>query len=1204
MATLEVHDSRGRVEYVTIAPNSQALIGSAPNCDVVLRDPNVLPIHGRLRWKRGKLKVEATPDSHSLEVNGRKIVSGTLHQGDEVRIGGYRIFLLNLGEAAPETERTIVQAPPRVGDAQASPPRDRPAARERPAAARERPPAPPKDDRTLVKPPPVVGGAQGASTRSGSRARNTAADLDIVAPPSFAFDSVIEALPTVARPPEVLPRGRSRRSERKRDPNEAPKESAWWRRPFRLLAGRDRAPGDEDVLSSPLVLSLLGALVVLIGVSALLWRTVSRRAADYQFQAAIETFQDGDHLNAIQRFERFLEAYPSDSRAARVRVLKSLAGVRQFTGGGSPAWKEGLDAARTMAQEHAEAGTAFEDSRADLAEEVLKIAEGLSDRARLASDPAVLADAESAAAFHEELLGESAAGAQARSRLPGKLAAARAAVHKGLARREALATMDKALTDRSAGKLYEARDRLVLIYPDLADDPAVVQRLTQANELLREAVRFDPSVQPADLGPRPEPLGPPLSLVLRTAPKGVGPGDGSEGMVFALAEGFAYGLDAGQGKPLWHHPVGTASPFPPVLVAGSPPSALVIDAREQTLLRVEARTGRVLWRQSLEGPTEATPLVLGNDIYQAMPDGRLLLLDLVTGERRGTIHCGKPLRRAPVADELGTHLYLVADRANLFVLQRDPPACVAVEYLGHETGSIACAPARIGPYLIVPVNDGLEEGHWRVFVLEGDGARPRPAQRIPIPGWTWNTPSAAGAVVWSLTDRGGLTAFAIGAETESEPLRPIVRLGADPISTGPAFAQARNERELIVSSGRTGGYQLAPERGTLNPVWSVVDVLPARAPIQLAAGLAVLTHQAREGRGVSLWGAQPTDGTIAWQTILGAPWPAPPWPTGENASIEVLGPEGQALRLTPDVLKDGGFVEAALTAPGKSTALPAGVQRLASDQFEIAFTAQSPGQLQVRRKGAEWRKVVLPSDATAPAAFWGDALLVPGSGGVVFLIDPATGASKVEPYVPPFDRGKPTHWESALAIDAETALVVDQLGRLQRLSSTRDAHPRLVPREAAIELGAPLAAPPVATLSALVLVTTDGRIRALSTRDLSPIGAWPLSDALAVGPALVGDLVLVGDQSGQWVALDASGRLKWSVKVEGGGATGPPVRRGDRLLVLTRQGAIVVLSSADGSVVARHELDVLPSAGALPLGDALAVPAAPGTFRRFEVSAP
>ena len=201
----------------------------------------------------------------------------------------------------------------------------------------------------------------------------------------------------------------------------------------------------------------------------------------------------------------------------------------------------------------------FRDERAELAELVIRIGEGLADRARHSADPKALEQAESAVPLHAQVAGEPAPAFLNRSRLPSKLAEARAAVRKAQVRSEALATMDKALADGSASRVYDARDALVDQYADLAHDKDLIAKMTAANELIRKAVKVDPTRRAAAREPRPDPLGPPTSLVLRSAPRRPPARRRRRPIVFALADGFGYALDGPTGAPLWHVPLGLAT---------------------------------------------------------------------------------------------------------------------------------------------------------------------------------------------------------------------------------------------------------------------------------------------------------------------------------------------------------------------------------------------------------------------------------------------------------------------------------------------------------------------------------------------------------------------------------------------------------------------------------------------------------------------
>src|SRR5262249_13523063 len=284
----------------------------------------------------------------------------------------------------------------------------------------------------------------------------------------------------------------------------------------------------------------------------------------------------------IKLFDAFLEKNARDSRAGKARVLRAMAKVKQYATGASPVWSNALEAEHEMASQVAKEPD-YSDYRAELTELVLKTAEGLADRAKTVADAKSLEQAEEAVKFHDQLGGQVAQQQRARSRVPAKLAEARPAVTKAAIRVKALADMDAAIKAKSSAGVFAARDALVGTYPDQAADRAVIDRLTRANDLIRQAVRFDPSRRAAETNPRADPLGPPTSLVLRSKP---GEPPSKEPIpVYALAEGCAYAVDGNNGTPLWHLPVGQSSPFPPQAISGGDASALFFDARNDELVR-------------------------------------------------------------------------------------------------------------------------------------------------------------------------------------------------------------------------------------------------------------------------------------------------------------------------------------------------------------------------------------------------------------------------------------------------------------------------------------------------------------------------------------------------------------------------------------------------------------------------------------------
>src|SRR5262249_23300508 len=72
----------------------------------ILEGPEIKPVHGRIRWKKGRFKVEASPDAEFALINGNKMANGSIDVGDEIAVGPCRIFLLRMDEAAPAAQRS------------------------------------------------------------------------------------------------------------------------------------------------------------------------------------------------------------------------------------------------------------------------------------------------------------------------------------------------------------------------------------------------------------------------------------------------------------------------------------------------------------------------------------------------------------------------------------------------------------------------------------------------------------------------------------------------------------------------------------------------------------------------------------------------------------------------------------------------------------------------------------------------------------------------------------------------------------------------------------------------------------------------------------------------------------------------------------------------------------------------------------------
>jgi outer membrane protein assembly factor BamB len=1130
MATLEVHDGKGHVEYVSIRRERLALFGSDPKCDIVVPDPKALPFHGRIRFSKGMFKVEAFPESKSIQLNGQRVIASKFAVGDEVRLGAYRIFLINTEDNAA-------------------------------------------DDKTRVQAAPLAKSAAAAgATAQMARQRGGVKTLPAAESPE---DRLKRATPPKPTPVTALPK---------------------WKRLLRKV-WREQAPGQESLAGSPLVLALIVALALLALVGIALWGVIAATNAERQYRMAEENYNNGDYRNAIALYDMFIKSNRKDPRYNKARAMRGLANVRQYSAGAGPVWKSALEAADEM-QKSLGKTQEYKDASIELAEVVLRGAEALIDRAKVTSEPKALAEAKSALGMHTRIAFDAAKILQDKAGISKKLAAAEAAVQKGQTRLKALAGMDAGLAARSAADVYGTRDKLVEAYPDLARDSQVVQKLRAANDLLRVAVSFDENGRPADTSPVNDPLGPPTTLVLRTPPTTrLSPSPGTQPpVVFAISDGLVYGIEGLDGSPIWQVPVGLAPSFPPMPVPGVEPGILVFDTRGHELVRLKARTGELRWRLSIGEHVSAPPLVLGNEAFLAVPSGRLLKIDLNSGALMSTLKLDRPLSQPPAADEAGQFLYLVADSAVLFVIKRDPLSCVMVEYVGHDGGAIGCQPARFGRYLIVCENSGINDGVWHVYLIDDEDGKVRAIQTMEVAGWIWETPSTAGAVAWTVNDRVGVSAYSIAEVGSKTPIQPIAKTVPDIGPSGPSFARPRSERELIVCAGRTGRFDVNPERQTITPVWHIASAGPALAPIQPADKLMVLTLQSTDGPGTVLWGVNPVDGAILWRTILGTPWPVPLAPAGDGTAITTLGTDGQTITITKEALAKGGFIEQPIP-PTVDRKLPPGpLTRMDVGPLTIVVPSNSADQILVREGSGAFQRVNLPAALGAPPLLWGTDLFAPGGDGRAYLIDPKTGASKAEPYVPPYDRSKPTHWLAPVKLEDEAVVLADTSGRVRRLVKQTDPRVHLA-LAGEVDIGSGLAADPAASGQAVVLASEDGRIRSLAGNNLGALGAWPLESTRSMGPIATAGNAFVADSAGHVLAFGGDGRRLWSIDMKDSPPIGPPAVRDNQALFLGRDGTFHRRSMSDGAAVDHLALGVLPSGGPWTVGGDLAVGSGLGAVR-------
>lgn len=97
------------------ALHSPLVLGRAPECDLPIESEQVSRRHVRITPRDGSALVEDLGSSNGTYVNGRRVESGELRPGQELRLDSVRFLLLEPGKPVPPPRRGLPGLPPMRG---------------------------------------------------------------------------------------------------------------------------------------------------------------------------------------------------------------------------------------------------------------------------------------------------------------------------------------------------------------------------------------------------------------------------------------------------------------------------------------------------------------------------------------------------------------------------------------------------------------------------------------------------------------------------------------------------------------------------------------------------------------------------------------------------------------------------------------------------------------------------------------------------------------------------------------------------------------------------------------------------------------------------------------------------------------------------------------------------------------------------------
>jgi outer membrane protein assembly factor BamB len=108
--------------------------------------------------------------------------------------------------------------------------------------------------------------------------------------------------------------------------------------------------------------------------------------------------------------------------------------------------------------------------------------------------------------------------------------------------------------------------------------------------------------------------------------------------------GFAFALDAKNGKKLWERRIGTLNASSP---AYSRHRLYIVNLEPGHIVKLDARTGKTIWKRTLPSRAESSPVVIGRTVYFGCENGELFAMSTGRGQVRWSTQLGGEVKGAP-----------------------------------------------------------------------------------------------------------------------------------------------------------------------------------------------------------------------------------------------------------------------------------------------------------------------------------------------------------------------------------------------------------------------------------------------------------------------------------------------------------------------------------------------------------------------------
>ncbi|MCL2119209.1 MAG: PQQ-binding-like beta-propeller repeat protein, partial [Planctomycetaceae bacterium] len=703
------------------------------------------------------------------------------------------------------------------------------------------------------------------------------------------------------------------------------------------------------------------------------------------------------------------------------------------------------------------------------------------------------------------------------------------------------ASDESAVLRQQLAGCYALLTRYLHTHPEMRGNPvvaAIKSNIARAEASCQKWVSYV-AAPDADVSMTP----PPVPVMLLT--HRVGPSSSNaaapERLFVSYANENVYAINPATGTIVWRYHTGTLGLDRnlPLIVPGLPDNkTLLADDHTNSLLLVDNATGAERLRVSLGEPAYINPQPMWPVNFVTTPGGKLLLINLVTGERLGHVDLMQDANAPPGYDPERQLVVQPAQHSALHVFRYDAQATVPLTNLGvvptgHLAGTVQSAPVVHKGCLLIAEQTAPTRSTIKVFAPTAQGQPvpwpEQPVQVFPLDRLVKLPPLVNDNDLVYMAERGDVKMI---SHVGNDPAKPYQIIAEGRIDDSPNRSETVSGRfaslagrSLWVADNRLHRFEVQPSRSRLIP--QTVPAMPAiisQSPLEIADGHLMQTFVDPVMGGVVARSFALSDLASRWQTEFGEAVLAQPVlsdSTASSGTLHLVTVTGKLYDIPFDEL----MAERNVTLCNTETYMR---QRVASGTLTEPLTdlvpldnglevlccispntemTNLPASSTIRvydsnSPQSQIRSITVPAPLTSGVVPLGQGIVVPLANGQLALYLPSDGTIIGNPFITKRTQDAPPRWSPMTLIQASGFRV--QEGVSNGTPEVGSPEP-----EAAILIG-----DANGLLRQIELVTQNNRPSLVMTKSLQ------LPVAVTAKPLVCGNNIMITDHAGHLLLFD------------------------------------------------------------------------------------